>query len=140
MIKYPGLIHNDPDGLWIEFPDLDGCVTQGDSMEELIAMAEDALSLHLEDYLENERQLPAVSHLQGDNIIYIEPYPEIAVPLIIRKLRKEKNYSQSDIAGKIGIKYQTYQQVENVKKFNATIKTLNKIAKALGKRLIIDFV
>ena len=140
MIKYPGKIHNDPDGLWIEFPDLKGCATQGDSMEELREMAEDALSLYLEDYIESEKHLPKVSNLQGNDILYVEPYPEIAIPLMIKQLRTQKNLTQTDIAEIIGVKYQTYQQLENLKKFNATIKTLNKIAKALGKRLKIDFV
>lgn len=140
MIKYPGFVHNDPDGLWIEFPDLDGCVTQGDSMEELIAMAEEALSLYLEDFIDSEKQTPAISPLKGENIVYIEPYPEIAIPLMIRELRKQQNLTQTQLAEKIGVKYQTYQQVENIKKFNATVKTLNKIAKALGKRLRVDFV
>lgn len=102
-------------------------------MEELIKMAEEALSLYLEDYTETEKELPASSALQGKNIVYIEPYPEIAVPLIIKELRKQKKLSQAEVAEKIGVKYQTYQQIENVNKFNPTVKTLNKVAKALGK-------
>jgi len=140
MIKYPGIIHDDSDGFWIDFPDLKGCVTQGDTMEELMAMAEDALSLYLEDYIESEKELPASSSLQGENIVYVEPYPEIAIPLTIKELRKQQKLSQTEIAERIGVKYQTYQQIENINKFNATVKTLDKIARAFGKRLKIDFV
>jgi len=140
MVRYPGIIHDDPDGFWIEFPDLKGCVTQGDTMEQLMAMAEEALSLYLEDYIESEKELPAASSPQGRNIIYIEPYPEIAIPLTIKELRKQQKLSQTEIAERIGVKYQTYQQIENINKFNATVKTLNKIARALGKRLKIEFV
>lgn len=143
MVKYPGIIHDDPDGFWIEFPDLKGCATQGDTMEELVAMAEEALSLYLEDYIESEKELPVASPASSfpdTNIIYIEPYPEIAVPLAIKSFRKQQNLSQTEIAERIGVKYQTYQQIENIKRFNATIKTLDKIARAFGKRLKVDFI
>ncbi|MDQ7827170.1 MAG: type II toxin-antitoxin system HicB family antitoxin [Candidatus Eremiobacteraeota bacterium] len=44
MLRYPAVIHEDPDGLRIEFPDFGGSGTKGDSMEELLGMAEDVLS------------------------------------------------------------------------------------------------
>lgn len=43
IVTYPALIHHDPDGYWAEFPDLPGCQTQGDSREELLKNAAEAL-------------------------------------------------------------------------------------------------
>ena len=140
MVKYPGIVHNDSDGLWIEFPDLPISGTQGEDMDDLIRMAVDCISGYFEILLQEGEDIPEPSRPEGENIIYIEPYPEIAIPLMIKELRKQQNITQSEVAERIGVKYQTYQQVENLKKFNATIKTLNKIAKALGKRLRVDFV
>ena len=28
LLIYPAIIHEDDDGLWLEFPDLEGCQTQ----------------------------------------------------------------------------------------------------------------
>lgn len=43
LVIYPAIIHVDDDGLWAEFPDLPGCFTQGDTQEELLANAEEAM-------------------------------------------------------------------------------------------------
>ena len=33
LLIYPAIIHEDDDGLWLEFPDLEGCQTQGDTQQ-----------------------------------------------------------------------------------------------------------
>lgn len=60
---YPAIIHEEDDGYWIEFPDLQGCQTQGDTIEELMEMAEEALGLYLASLEENERKVPAPSNI-----------------------------------------------------------------------------
>ena len=44
-------------GYSVEFPDIRGCITQGDTLEEALSMAKEALELTLEDYLDG-RMLP----------------------------------------------------------------------------------
>ena len=44
---YPMVVHDDPDGLWAEFPDVEGCFTQADSLNELMFNAVEALTCHL---------------------------------------------------------------------------------------------
>ena len=42
---YPAIFHRaEEGGYWVEFPDLPGCLTQGDTLKEAIAMATDAAS------------------------------------------------------------------------------------------------
>lgn len=67
MIKvYPSIIHPEEDGgYWIEFPDLEGCQTQGDTMEELMAMAQEALGLYLASLMERSLELPAPSDIKS---------------------------------------------------------------------------
>ena len=36
-------------GYWVEFPDLPGCLTQGDTLEEAYQYAKEALNLYLDD-------------------------------------------------------------------------------------------
>ena len=47
LVIYPAIIHVDDDGLWAEFPDLPGCFTQGDTQEELLANAAEAMECFL---------------------------------------------------------------------------------------------
>ncbi len=61
MIKvYPALIHNE-NGYWVEFPDLEGCQTVGDTFEELMGAASEALGLYLVALIEDGKELPEAS-------------------------------------------------------------------------------
>lgn len=46
-IYYPAVFHTDKKagGYWVEFPDLPGCVTEGDNDIKAMEMVKDALSL-----------------------------------------------------------------------------------------------
>lgn len=51
---YPAVFHQEDVGYSVFFPDLEGCNTEGNSLEESYQMAFDALGLYLEDTPENE--------------------------------------------------------------------------------------
>jgi antitoxin HicB len=139
MMKYPARFKRDGNGYTIKFIDLPNAFTQGDTMEELLFNAQDVLSLILGYRLEENKEIPMPStKSRGKNVVYVEPFPEIILPLEIRKIRNELGKSQSEIAEKMKIPYQTYQRWERAQKFNPTIKTLERIAKALGKQLVIE--
>lgn len=51
-IIYPAIFHENKEGrrgYWVEFPDLPGCVTEGDTLEEAFLMAGDALDCWFSD-------------------------------------------------------------------------------------------
>lgn len=70
---YPAIITKEDDGYSVTFPDLDGCMTCGDTLPEAMEMAEDALCLMLYDKEEDGEHIPAPSELMslphGDNDI-----------------------------------------------------------------------
>ena len=47
-ISYPAVFHKDTNGYWVEFPNLPGCFTDGESVEQAYSMAKEALGLHLD--------------------------------------------------------------------------------------------
>ncbi len=55
---YPAIFTVEPEGISVEFPDLQGCFTCGDTEEEALQMAKDALELHLYGFEEEGRQIP----------------------------------------------------------------------------------
>lgn len=64
MLKvYPGIIHEEDGSYWIEFPDLPGCSTFGDSLAECLDMAEEALGLYLATLIENGDAVPTASNI-----------------------------------------------------------------------------
>lgn len=59
---YPAIFTPEEDGGFsITFPDLEGCYTCGDSLEDGIEMAEDVLALVLYGYEKDGRPIPAPS-------------------------------------------------------------------------------
>lgn len=75
MLFYTGLIHHNADGFGIVFPDLPGCVTVGDTLDDLARRAHEALALHLSGMQEDDEALPKPTPL---DLIASDPeYPEI---------------------------------------------------------------
>lgn len=61
-MKYLAAIqHEDGIGWGVVFPDLPGCVSMGDTLDEAILNAEEALTLHLEGMIEDKEDFPAAS-------------------------------------------------------------------------------
>lgn len=64
MIKvYPAIIHKEDSGFWIQFPDLSGCYTEGDTLEELMKNAEEVLGAFLAVKMEYQEEIPEASEI-----------------------------------------------------------------------------
>ncbi len=62
---YPAIIHEEDGRYWIEFPDLEGCSTYGETLEETLDLASEALGLYLASLLEDGSPLPVASDLSA---------------------------------------------------------------------------
>lgn len=60
-ICYPAVFYKGEDGYAVVFPDLPGCVTQGDTLEEATEMAVDAASGWVAIMLEDGEDIPPPS-------------------------------------------------------------------------------
>lgn len=64
MAEYIALIHKDADSdFGVSFPDFPGCITAGSTLDEARAMAEEALTFHVEGMLEDGEAIPEPSSL-----------------------------------------------------------------------------
>ncbi|OGQ99464.1 MAG: XRE family transcriptional regulator [Deltaproteobacteria bacterium RIFOXYD12_FULL_57_12] len=138
MLSYPARIKKEDDAFLVTFPDLENVATFGQTIEEALQNAEDALNGCLASDFERNFSIPASSDITGKNIHPITVAPHIAVAIMLRQLRGDK--SQVEIARLLNITYQVYQRLENPRKANPTIKTLEKIARAFGKHVELGFV
>ena len=50
--RFSVIVEKDKDGYFAFCPELQGCYTQGDTYEEVLANIKDAIYLHLEDRIE----------------------------------------------------------------------------------------
>ena len=86
---YPAIFHAENGGFWVEFPDLPGCVTEGNSIAEAVAEASSALGGFLCSMMDRSIELPVPSDLRtitadGDDFVSIV----IADPLAFQKRTK----------------------------------------------------
>lgn len=141
ILTYPAKIRHisEDKSYLVEFPDLPGCLTEGDTLEEAKQNAKEALTGYLSSVFERNLKIPDPSVLKGKNIYGIEPEPEVTVPILLRKLRETKKLTQGDIAKVLGISYQAYQRLEKPGKSNPTLKTLERLAKVFNKDLRLEF-
>jgi predicted RNase H-like HicB family nuclease/DNA-binding XRE family transcriptional regulator len=71
---YPAIFHKENNSYWVEFPDLEGCITQGATLEEAFAMAKEALALYLDGMKELPKatEMKAISVQNGDTVMLVE--------------------------------------------------------------------
>ena len=128
-MTYNCTIEKNCDGLYVvQFPDMKNIMTCGDSHEEALKMAEEALSGVLIVDLETGRPIAEPSFKGG---YPIEVSPKVAFAIELRKARA--GHSQKEVAAKAGMTYQQYQRLENPRKTNPTLETLYKLQKVFNR-------
>jgi len=70
---YPAVFTQEENGFSVWFPDLEGCYTCGDDLNDAILMAEDVLAYVLYDYERTGREIPKPS---SRNMIQLESEEE----------------------------------------------------------------
>lgn len=132
MIRYQMKVHKEGGVFWAEFPDLPGCFTQANSKEELEGHAREALSLYLEEARDPKWKVPPAKTRKGRSYVWVNPYEDVAVALMIRQARLQAGLTQKQLAKRLGISFQQLQKLETPGKSNPTVKTLAAISEALG--------
>ena len=65
LFTYPAIYHNESGAYWVEFPDLEGCQTFGDTLNETAENASEALSGYLLTLLEENAPIPSPSDIRN---------------------------------------------------------------------------
>ena len=138
-MEYIAKIAKEEDGFTVEFPDIPGCYTCGDSLEEALTMAEDALYAVLYAKLEDKDPLPesTLAEDKKNGLYAIQVRGRLALAYTIFEARRGK--TAASLCQKMGITRQAYQKIEDPNA-GITFATLEKLAAALGKKLEIKFV
>ena len=116
---------------YVAFPDLPEVFTFGNTEKEALEMAAEALNGVLESETARGISIPLPA-FQSEYAVEVEP--NIAFALMLRKRRGEK--TQSEIADKLNISYQQYQQLENPRKANPTLRTIAKLQKIFDYQFV----
>ena len=127
-MKYHFKIHRESQGFWAECVELQGCVTQATTKNELWDNMQEALSLYLQEPADSEflAALPNDKLSKKTTLVQVTVDPEVAFAFMVRYHRLKKNLTQKEAAKKMGFKsLYSYQRLE--KKCNATLEMIAKI-------------
>ena len=129
-LTYGATLSHEDDGIVVTFRDLDNVFTYGETEEEAVFNAQDALDGVLESMAAHDQEIPLPSRIK-EGEVGIAVSPEVAAPVLLRNLRTQQHKSLSDVAKALGKPYQSVQRMERLGS-NITLKSLKMAAAALG--------
>jgi antitoxin HicB len=119
-------------GFFVRFVDVEGAMTDGETLDEALFNASEALWGILGWMLDENRPIPEPSPA-GDGRVLVAPTPGPRRPLLIRRARGER--SLAELARSLETSWPSAQRLENPR-HSPTLRQLEKAAAALGKRLV----
>ena len=126
-IKYPAVFHKDENSYWVDFPDLNGCVSDGANIEEAYGNAQEALGLYLDkegDIFERSINEPSeistvIKENKNDVVMFVEyDSVEYAKKYKNKAIKKTLSIPEwlNDIAVKENINFSNVLQEALIKK------------------------
>lgn len=132
-MKYHFKIHKEEKFYWAQCIELEGCITQAETLKELSANMQEALNLYIQEPEDSSdlAPLPKQSIRKSKSIVEVPVDPEIAFSFMVRYHRiKKHKITQNQAAKKMGFEtLYSYQRLE-AKKCNPSLKILSKVKQA----------
>lgn len=135
-LTYYAKITHERDGYTVTFRDLPNVFSEGDTKEEALQNAQEALDGVLSVMAADDYKIPEPTRAKA-NEFPIPVSANIAAPILLSLVRKKNTKSQSAIAHTMDVPYQQYQRLEH--NCNMTLKSLKRAATAMNSRVEIKF-
>lgn len=136
MIRYAAILEPQRGGgFTVTFPDIPEVVTEGDDRDSALFNAAEALTLALEQRLEDGDSLPAPTRRKGAT--WIEPAAAVQAAALVKQAREGQGKSLADLARALNTSWPSAQRLETPTA-NPTLRQLERAAAALGKRLVVE--
>jgi len=133
-IRYPAILTPEQGGYVVQFADLDEAFTEGDTLEEALFNAAEVLTLTLEGRIAEGMDVPAPSAgVAGAH--YIAPDAKTQSVLLLRQARGERTLA--DLARALETSWPQARRLEDPTHW-PSLKTIDRAARVLGKRLVLS--
>jgi antitoxin HicB len=137
MRAYPATLTPDPDGgFTVTFRDVPEAITEGDSREEALLRAEDALESALAMYVTAKEPLPAPSAAEADEVIVPLSALGMAKAALYEAMR-EQGVGRADLARRLRWHLPQVARVLDLR-HASKMEQVEAALAALGLRLIVD--
>ncbi len=137
-MRYPVTLTPDKTsgGFVVTFPDIPEAITQGETTEEAVAMAQEALETAMEFYFEDKRIVPAPSKPKRNQPVVELPASLTAKVLLLNEMITQ-NVRPAELARRL---HTTPQEVNRLTNLHHTtrIDSIESALRALGRHLEIS--
>ena len=136
-ISYPASFKPDEDGLiFVAFPDVPGCSTNGEGKSEAYEFAQDALGIMLDDYIWRHAALPHRSNPSKDQVVVELSALDSSKLSLALEMAKAK-LTKTELATRLGINEKEARRILAVG-HNTKLTTLEAAFKAIGRKITIQ--
>jgi antitoxin HicB len=137
-MKFPVILTPDEEagGFVVTFPDIPEAITQGESFEEALEMAQDALETALEFYFDDRRAVPRPAKpAAGQPVVELSASLSAKVLLLNEMVRQ--GVRPADLARRLNTTPQEVNRLTNLR-HTTRIDGIDAALRALGKRLQVS--
>ncbi|MBL8516610.1 MAG: type II toxin-antitoxin system HicB family antitoxin [Betaproteobacteria bacterium] len=134
-MRYPVTLTPDKKsgGFVVTFRDLPEAITQGDTFEEALAMAQEALELALEFYFEDKRLVPEPSRpKRGQHVVELPA--SLAAKVLLLNEMIAQNVRPAELARRLNTTPQEVNRLTNLR-HTTRIDGIEAALRALGRQL-----
>lgn len=132
-MRYPIKFEHDETGWCISFPDIPEALTGGETKEEALSLAQDALVTAFDFYFEDQRAVPMPS-ADGDD--FVDVPASVAAKVLLLNTMIATGTTQAELARRLGTRPQDVSRIVTLG-HTTKIDTIEAALKVLGKRLEI---
>jgi antitoxin HicB len=129
VIVYPARLDRDKDGITVTFPDIPEAVTDGDSEEEAMKYAVDAIITAFSEYIKRRRAIPPASEPRGKDVrmVFLPALEEAKIWLY--EAMRQAGVRKADLARRLGWQKSQVDRLLDLRHHSR----LDQIEAALGK-------
>src|SRR5690349_9108667 len=114
MLAYPVTLERDGKGYLAYFPDIPEALTSGDTKEEALEMARDALETAMDFYFDDRRQVPPPSKPKRGQDVVSLPATTAAKVLLLNEMLRQR-VTPADLARRMHASPQSVNRLVNLK-------------------------
>ena len=122
-------------GFVVTFPDIPEAITQGETREEALKMAKEALKTALEFYFDNKRVVPVPARVKRGKDA-VELSASLSAKILLLNEMLAQNVRPAELARRLGTSPQEVNRLTNLR-HTTRIDGIDAALRALGKRLEI---
>ena len=137
-MRFPIIVTKDEGSFVVTFPDIPEAITQGDTEEEALQMAQEALETALEFYFEDKRPVPEPSKPKRGQRLIDLPASLSAKVLLLNEMLAQ-NIRPVELARRLETTPQGVNRLTDLR-HTTRIDGIDSALRALGRRLEIRIV